>query len=258
MLDRSRITIGLRDSVLGKKLLDVAPSIILLGFVFVLTFLVEELFRRVLTSNSLDLIGVETTTVLFIERLAMTGHLYTDPYAPPFVVSPYGPLFPYVAWGIHRTLHLDTSLASFYLAARLTACLSVLAIMIVVGAILVRFLRVGPLLAIVASLLTGFVLFPWGYVVRPDSLYLALLIWAVFAFHRFLVAPSASRLLLSMALLLCAGYAKQTGFTFLPLLCIAGLFCLWTAKQRVVFLLEAGVIAALSVTLAPPHFWQNS
>src|SRR4051794_25341522 len=145
----------------------------------------------------------------------MTGNLYTDPHAPPFIVVQYGPLFPYVAWGIHRTLHLGTSLASFYLAARLTAYLSVLAIMIGVGAIL-RSLRVGPLLVITASLLTGFVMFPWGYVARPDSLYLALLIWAVFAFHRFLVAPSASGLLPPMVLLLCAGYAKQTGFAFLP------------------------------------------
>ena len=256
-MDRSRIAIGLRDSILGKKLLDAGPSIILLGFVFVLAFLMEELFRRVLTSNSLNLIGVEPNSVFYTERLAMTGHLYTDPLAPPFIVFPWGPLFPYVAWGIHRTLHLGTSLASFYLAARLAACLSVLAIMIGVGAIL-RFLRVGPLLVIIASLLTGFVMFPWGYVARPDSLYLALLIWAVFAFHRFLVAPSASGLLPSMALLLCAGYAKQTGFAFLPLLCTAGLFCLRAAKQRVVFLLEAGVIVALSAALAPPHFWQNS
>src|SRR3954447_3577800 len=146
ILDRSRIAIGLRDSVLGKKLLDAGPSIILLGFVFVLAFLVEEFFRRVLTSNSLNLIGVEPNSVFYTERLAMTGHLYTDPHAPPFVVVQYGPLFPYVAWGIHRTLHLGTSLASFCLAARLAACLSVLAIMIGVGAILLRFLRVGPTL----------------------------------------------------------------------------------------------------------------
>ena len=116
------MAIGLRDNVLGKKLLDAGPSIILLGFVFVLAFLVEEFFRRVLTSNSLNLIGVEPNSIFYTERLAMTGHLYTSACAP-FVVNTYGPLFPYIAWGIHRTLHLGTSLASFYLATRLAACL---------------------------------------------------------------------------------------------------------------------------------------
>jgi hypothetical protein len=61
-----------------------------------------------------------------------------------------------------------------------------------------------------------------------------------------------------MALLLCAFYAKQTAIAFLPLLCIGGLLCLRTTKQRLVWLLGAVVMAGLSATLAPPFLWQNS
>ncbi len=89
-------------------------------------------------------------------------------------------------------------------------------------------------------------------------MYVAFVIWAVFAFHRFLMAPTASRLLPSMALLLCAFYAKQTAIAFLPLLCIGGLLCLRTTKQQLAWLLGAVVMAGLSATLAPPLLWQNS
>ncbi len=127
---------AVRENALFKRLLGAAPRLIALGFVFVLVFIVEELFRRVLNANSLDLHYVEPNAILAAERLALIGQLYTDPHALPFVVLQYGPLFPYGTLAVLRTLHLGTSLASFYFAARLTACLSVVAVMIGVGAIL--------------------------------------------------------------------------------------------------------------------------
>jgi hypothetical protein len=258
MLDKTTTTTTVRGNVAFRRLRNAGPALILLGILSVLALLVAKLFRGVLTSNILDLTGVEPNSIFAIERLTLTGQLYTDPHVPPFAVLQYGPLFPYVAWAVHQLLHLDSSVASFYLAARLAACLSVAAAMIGVGVILTRFLRVGPLLAIIASLLAGFELFPWGYVARPDSLYCALGLWALIAFFRFLLARSLLWLLVSTALLLCAFYAKQTAVAFLPLLGIAGLLCLRTTMQRVVFVLGGAAMAAISAALAPAHFWQNS
>ena len=222
-----------------------------------LAFLVAKLFRGVLTASTLDLIGVEPNSVFAIERLALTGQLYTDPHVPPFVVLQYGPLFPYAAWAIHRALHLGASPADFYLAARLTTCLSMAVLMAEVGVILVWFLRVRPLLAIASSLLSGLAMFPWGYAARPDSMYCALGLGAVLAFYRFLLTRAARWLLTSTVFLLCAFYAKQTAIAFLPLLCAAGLLCLRTTAERVAFLLGAAAMTAVSIVLAPPYFWQN-
>jgi hypothetical protein len=233
-------------------------AVIPFAFLLVLALIVEELFRRTLGATTLDQAGVEFDGVLAIERLALTGNLYTDPHAPPFVLLLYGPLLHYVATTIHGALHLDTSVASFYFAGRLTACLSLVALMIGVGVILVRFLHVKLLVATIASLLVGLSLYPWAYVVRADSMYLALAIWSLAAFHSFLASRSVSRLLASTALLVCAFYAKQTALMFLPLLGIAGLLCLRTNVQRLTFLLGAAAIAGIGAILAPPHYWQNA
>jgi hypothetical protein len=233
-------------------------AIIPFAFLFVLALLLEELFRRTLGATTLDQAGVEFDGVLAIERLALTGNLYTDPHAPPFVLLLYGPLQHYVATTIHRALQLDTSVASFYFAGRLTALLSLVALMIGVGVILVRFLHVKLLVATIASLLVGLSLYPWAYVVRPDSMYCALGIWSLAAFHSFLASRSVPRLLTSTALLVCAFYAKQTAIMFLPLLGIAGLLYLQTNVQRLTFLLGAAAIAGIGAILAPPHYWQNA
>jgi hypothetical protein len=234
-------------------------AIIPFAFLFVLALIVEELFRRTLGATTLDQAGIESDSVLAIERLALTGQLYTDPHAPPFVVTPYGPLLHVVATTIHGALHLDTSVASFYFAGRLAACLSLVALMIGVGVILVRFLHAKLLVATIASLLVGLSLYPWAYVVRPDSMYCAFLIWSLAAFHSFLASRSVPRLLASTALLVGACYAKQTAVMFLPLLGIAGLLCLRTNVQRLLtFLLGAAAIAAISAILAPHYYWQNA
>jgi hypothetical protein len=252
-IDKTTTAFGPHGS-LTKGLFAVIPFALLL----ILALILEELFRRTPGAATLDQAGVEFDAVLAIERLALTGHLYTDPHSPPFVVLPFGPLLPYVATTLHRALHLDTSVASFYFAGRLTACLSLVALMIGVGVILVRFLRVKLLVATIASLLAGLSLYPWAYVVRPDSMYCALGIWSLAAFHSFLASRSVPRLLASVTLLVCAFYAKQTAIMFLPLLCIAGLLCLRTNVQRLTFLLGAATVAGISAILAPPHYWQNA
>jgi hypothetical protein len=234
-------------------------AIIPFAFLFVLALIVGELFRRTLGTTTLDQAGIEFDSVLAIERLALTGQLYTDPHLPPFVVTPYGPLLHVVATTIHAALHLDTSVAGFYFAGRLAACLSLVALMIGVGVILVRFLHVKLLVATIASLLVGLSLYPWGYVVRPDSMYCALLIWSLAAFHSFLATRSVPRLLAATAFLVGACYAKQTAVMFLPLLGIAGLLCLRTNVPRLLtFLLGAAAIAGISAILVPSHYWQNA
>src|SRR5262245_40231125 len=174
---------GRRHRFSFKGIFDSPSTMVQLGLVFVLAIIMEELFRRTLSSHTLDLIGVEPDSVLAIERLALTGQLYTDPHTLPFVLLPYGPLVPYAARAIHHALHLETSVVYFYLAGRLVACLSMIALMIGVGVVLVKFLRVKPLLANVVSLLVGLAMYPWGFAVRPDSMYCALGIWSLIAFH---------------------------------------------------------------------------
>jgi hypothetical protein len=219
--------------------------------------LVAVLIWHVLTSPSLDQYGVEPNTIFWIERLALTGRLYTDPQALPFVVVQYGTLFPYLALGIHRGLRLDSSVEAFYLAARLAACLSMLLTLAGIGATLVRHLRVPLVPAAITSLLSGLAMFPWPYIARPDAMYLALLVWAVFAFYHFVSAPSVWRLIIPLALLLCGFHAKQTAFVFLPILVIGGLLLLPNMAQRLAFLLIGTAMIALASLIAPSSFWQN-
>jgi hypothetical protein len=223
-----------------------------------LTLLVAVLIWRVVTSPALELIGLETNIVFWIERLALTGRLYTDPQSLPFVVVPYGTLFIYLASGIHRGLHLGGSVDAFYLAARLSACLSMLLTVAGIGATLVRHLRVPLVPAAITSLLSGLAIFPWAYVARADAMYLALLVWAVFTFYFFVSAPSAWRLIIPLGLLLCGFYVKQTALMFLPLLAIGGLLLLPSMAQRLVFLLIGAAMIAFAILIAPSEFWQNS
>jgi hypothetical protein len=247
-----------RGKVLVAGLIGAVCQLGRLSLLPTLALVVTVLIWRVLTSRSLDVTGVEPNTIFWIERLALNGRLYTDPQALPFVVVQYAPLFPYLALGIHRGLHLGSSLDAFYLAARLGACLSMLLTLAGIGATLVRHVRVPLVPAAITSLLSGLAMFPWAYVARPDAMYLALLVWAVFASYYFVGAPSLRGLIIPLGLLLCAFYAKQTALLFLPFLVIGGLLLLPSMAQRLGFLLIGATMIALAILIAPSSFWQNN
>ena len=234
-----------------------APRLTALGFVLVLALIVEELSRRVVTSNVLDLIGVEPDSVFYTERLALTvisilirmRRLSTCSHTDRCTRMSRGP---FTGFCISApvlpdcTRHQTRVLAFGRGDDDRSWCHS--------GSISPRWAAAGDHRVIAhrgrgVSVglcgATGLALPGPSHLgrVRLSSLSGGSVRLAAAALDG---APARRRL------------RQADGIAFVPLLCIAGLFFLPTWKQRLVFLFGAVVIAALSVALAPPEFWQNS
>jgi hypothetical protein len=173
-------------------------------------------------SGLISIRGVDLNVVFTIQKLLLSGPLYTDPATPPFDIAQYGPLFYLLVAGLARIGGVAaTDTESVIVLARATSGVVALAIAVFVFVFLRRHARVDRLTALVAGVFGFVATSPWYFLARPDGLVaLALLATLACVAAATSAADGARRdgwLLAAGALALIAFLAKQNGIVALAI-----------------------------------------
>jgi len=124
----------------------------------------------------------ESTIIYSAINAARSGHLYSSPSQPPYVLQPFGPLYYAINATVARAAHLDFALVRVNARLLTFSCFLLSALLIFLISRKLQFSTINSAMA--ALMLLGQPLFLyWNVTVRPDMLFLAVmllsLLWAV-------------------------------------------------------------------------------
>jgi hypothetical protein len=192
----------------------------------------------------------ENTVIYAAVHAAQTGHLYSSPSLPPFVLQPFGPLYYLINATIARVSHFDFGLIRTSARLLTYSCYLLSGLIIFLICRRLRFSTVNATLA--AFMFLGqpsFLL--WNVTVRPDVLFLTVMLLSL------LLAVEGDTLgvagyMLAGTLAGVAFLIKQPGVAA-PIAVLTILLCRKKFRPAAVYAFSAGLPVVLTLTILLWH-----
>jgi hypothetical protein len=232
--------------------LVVVPIVLALG-------LIATSMYATLASAALSVWGTEQYIVFGVQRYLMTGRLYSNPNEFPFIIIVYPPLYYWLVTRLCRAFAVaPENLSAIYLAARSLTTGATILLASSFGVALVRLFGASRRIAVLAASLAVIAIFPWGFIARPDALYLLLLVLGMLACWRYWQLGTLGWLAAMLTLLALAACAKQTALAFLPVLFLSAALRPTSLRRRAAHVVLGAAFLAAWAWGVPDELLQNS
>lgn len=161
---------------------------------------------------AVDVRGVESNVLYFLQKGLVGERLYTDPEALPYAINQYPPVYYWVTRGALRLLQIDpTDVLALRVVSRLVSVGALIGIGVIGYRLLRTSFRLAPRDATITISAAVAISLPWFALSRPDALAAFFAVAAVAACVRFVEEQETSMLVLASTMAALSLLTKQSG-----------------------------------------------